>query len=147
MQAQAAMQRAAMIASLSFAHTRLGIVHAMALPLSALFGVPHGIANAILLPHGMRFNLPAAAAQYGNLAHAFLVQSSGGCEEVPPEAAVEAVEELARRIGAPTRMSQVGVDRAAIPRMAEDASRSAHLAVNPRQVEPGDLVAIYEAAL
>jgi alcohol dehydrogenase class IV len=142
----AGMQRAALVAGLAFSRTRLGVVHALALPLSALFGVPHGVANAILLPHGMAYNLSAAEEELGNLARALLVQSSGEGQDVPPEQAVRAVQELARRIGAPARMRDVGVDQAAIPRMAQDAARSPHLGVNPREVQRGDLVSIYKEA-
>lgn len=142
----AGMQRAALLAGLAFSRTRLGVVHALALPLSALFGVPHGVANAILLPHGMTFNLPAAGEECGNLARAMYVKLSREDADISPQQAIAAVEELAQRIGAPARMRDVGVDRAAIPRMAEDAARSPHLAVNPRKVEAGDLVGIYEEA-
>jgi alcohol dehydrogenase class IV len=142
----AGMQRAALVAGLAFSRSRLGVVHALALPLSALFGVPHGVANAILLPHGMAFNLPAAAEECGNLARAMYVKLSREDADISPQQAIAAVEDLAQRIGAPARMRDVGVDRAAIPRMAEDAARSPHLAVNPRQVQPGDLVGIYEKA-
>jgi alcohol dehydrogenase class IV len=140
------MQLAALVAGLAFARSRLGVVHALALPLSALFGVPHGMANAILLPYGMAYNLPAAREDMGNLGRALAVQSSGEDQEITPEQAVTAVRELAQRIGAPARMREVGVDRAAIPRMAQDAARSPHLGVNPREVQEGDLVAIYEEA-
>ena len=142
----AGMQIAALVAGLAFSRTRLGIVHALALPLSALFAVPHGVANAILLPHGMAFNLPAAPAALGNLGRLLFVPSSESEEKARPEAAVIAVQELARRIGAPARMRDVGVDRGALPRMAQDALLSAHLAVNPRPVELADLVAVYEEA-
>jgi alcohol dehydrogenase class IV len=142
----AAMQRAALVAGLAFSRARLGIVHALALPLSALFGVPHGVANAILLPHGMAYNLPAAGDLLGNLARALSVKSGEGERSIAPEEAVNAVVELARRIGAPYCMREVGVDRTAIPRMAEDASGSPHLAVNPRAADKADLIAIYEAA-
>ena len=141
-----ALQYAALVAGLAFSRTRLGIVHALALPLSALFGVPHGVANAILLPHGMAFNLSAAPDDFRNLAGSLTVQSSDTTRKLGPDDAVSAVQELARRIGAPACMRDVGVDPAAIGRMAEDAARSAHLAVNPRPVAPGDLLAVYEAA-
>ncbi|MBC7289414.1 MAG: iron-containing alcohol dehydrogenase [Armatimonadetes bacterium] len=138
------LQWAAMIAGLAFAHSRLGIVHAMALPLSALFGVPHGVANAILLPYGMRFNAPAAVRYYSEVARAF------GIEAAPEEAAAkaaEAVRSLAVRLGAPLSMSEVGVPEAAIERMAADAICSAHIRVNPRPIELADLVAVYRQAL
>lgn len=142
----AEMQKAALIAGLAFSRARLGVVHALALPLSALFGVPHGVANAILLPHGLAHNLRAASHLMGNLSDALLVKSEGKEVHVSPEQVVEAVKELARRIGAPSRMRDVGVDREALHRMATQAAQSAHLAVNPRAVQPEDLIAIYEAA-
>jgi alcohol dehydrogenase class IV len=92
----------------------------------------------------MAYNLPAAREDMGNLGRALVVQP--GKEDVSPEEAVQAVRELAERIGAPARMREVGVDRAAMGRMAQDAARSPHLAVNPREVQPGDLERIYEEA-
>ena len=145
--AQGAMQRAAMIASLAFAKTRLGIVHAMALPLSALFGVPHGVANTVLLPHGMRFNIPAASAAYAEIAE-LMGQDIGGLDEQEAaERAVEAVEALATDVGAPRTMREVGVQEDAIERMAEDAMASAHIKVNPRDITIEDLIEVYHAAM
>lgn len=146
MQAQAGMQRAAMIASLSFAQTRLGIVHAMALPLSALFGVPHGVANAILLPHGMRFNAVADPEGFAQIA-AFLGVEGGIARDAAAAAAVSAVETLAVEVGAPRRMGEVGVEADAIEQMADDAMKSAHVQVNPREITREDVVAVYEAAM
>jgi len=138
-EALAGMQQAAMVAGLGFSTSRLGIVHAMALPLSALFHVPHGVANTILLPHGIAFNLEAAAEPFADIAAAL-----GAPRE--PEQALQAVRQLAADIGAPTRMREVGVEPAAIPRMAQDALPSAHVKVNPRLIELADLIAVYEAA-
>jgi alcohol dehydrogenase class IV len=147
MQAQAGLQRAAMIASLSFAKTRLGIVHAMALPLSALFGVPHGVANAILLPHGMRFNVEADLQGFADIAAYLGVPIEEGKVPESAVAAPEAVAALAAQVGAPSRMSEVGVEADAIERMADDAMQSAHVHVNPREVTREDVVAIYQAAM
>jgi alcohol dehydrogenase class IV len=147
MQAQAGLQRAAMIASLSFAHTRLGIVHAMALPLSALFGVPHGVANAVLLPHGMRFNCETEPEHFAAIAAALGVKTEGMSTEEAAAAAPEAVEALAREVGAPATMSEVGVEAGAIDRMADDAMKSAHVQVNPREIAREDVVTIYRAAM
>ena len=178
--ALAGLQWAAMIAGLAFAVARLGIVHAAALPISALFGVPHGVANAILLPHGMDFNLPAAPEEMGNLAAWLDVYKSGTGEAEPtpaiadnrhpspsgegqgkwvtaqslprracgaePGAAASKVRELARTIGAPARMSEVGVDREAIPAMVAEAMKSAHVAFNPRAITAEDMREFYEKA-
>ena len=147
LQAQEAMQRAAMIASLAFAKTRLGIVHAMALPLSALFGVPHGVANAILLPHGMRFNAPAASDELAEIAELMGEDVSGLAPEPAALRAAAAVEALARDVGAPARMSEVGVQESAIERMADDAMPSAHIKVNPREITRDDIVRVYHEAM
>jgi alcohol dehydrogenase class IV len=138
------LQRAAMIAGLGFAKSRLGIVHAAALPVSALFGVPHGMANAILLPYGMDFNLPAAPEAFGNLAATlgvYMQREGAKANEAP-----ELVRELAARIGAPQRMRDVGVDRAAIPEMVEAAMKSGNLPLNPRPVTEADMTALFEGA-
>jgi len=147
MQAQAGMQRAAMVASLSFAQTRLGIVHAMALPLSALFGVPHGVANAILLPHGMRFNCEADPEGFAGIAAYLGVNVEDMTTEEAAEAAPEVVSAMANDIGAPTTMSEMGVETDAIERMADDAMSSAHVHVNPREMSREDVIAVYEAAM
>lgn len=147
LEAQAGMQRAAMVASLAFQKTKLGIVHAMALPLSALFGVPHGVANAILLPHGMRFNLEADPEAFAQIAEMLGAQTAGLDVTEAAALAPQAVEALAAQCGAPARMSEVGVSPDAFERMADDAMTSAHLQVNPREVTREDVLAIYRAAL
>jgi alcohol dehydrogenase class IV len=144
--AQAGMQRAAMVAGLGFGVSRLGIVHAMALPLSAQFGVPHGVANTILLPHGMDFNRPEVVADFANIAVAMGVCDEGQAPGLASERALDAVRQLADEVGAPRRMSEVGVQREAIPRMAEDAMSSPHIARNPRPVTLESIVALYERA-
>jgi len=145
--AQAGLQRAAMIASLAFAQTKLGIVHAMALPLSALFGVPHGVANAILLPHGMRFNLGADPEAFAQIAELLGARVEGLSAADAAARAPEAVESLATQCGAPRRMSEVGVSADAFARMADDAMPSAHVQVNPRAITREDVLAVYEAAM
>ena len=147
MDAQEHLQRGAMIAGLAFSKSRLGIVHAMALPLSALFGVPHGVANAVLLPHGMAFNVLSDLEGFAAIAAAMGIDTASLDTEEAARSAVDAVEALATRVGAPRRMSEVGVDESAIPRMAEDAMPSAHIACNPRQITMDDLIRVYEMAL
>jgi alcohol dehydrogenase class IV len=146
LEAQSAMQAAATIAGLAFSKTRLGIVHAMALPLGALFHVPHGTSNAILLPYGMDFNRPAVEAQYAGIAAALGVDTSGLSGAEASAAAVERVRALGRECHLPQRMRDAGVKAEAIERMAADAIRSAHIAVNPRSIELSDLIDVYGRA-
>ncbi len=135
------LQWAAMVAGLAFTHTRLGIVHAMALPLSALFGVPHGMANAILLPYGMRYNAEHCPDLYAQVAAAL------GDAQADASSAADIVRQLAVQVGAPTSMAEVGVEENAIEQMAADAIKSAHIQVNPRPLEIDDLITVYRQAM
>lgn len=141
------MQIAANMAGMAFTNTRLGIVHAIALPPSALFHIPHGIANAILLPHGMEFNLIGNPAKFVDIAYAMGENMDGLTIMDAAMCAADAVRDLAADIGAPQTLSSVGATADAIPKMAEDGMKSGHLAVNPRQVSIEDVVKIFEAAL
>ncbi len=139
------MQWAALLAGVAFSQTRLGIVHAMALPVSALFGAPHGIANAILLPYGMRFNWRWAIGGYAEIAE--LLGAGGGSAEEKAEAAAGAVRKLCAAVGAPLSLKEVGVEEASIPRMAADAIKSPHIEVNPRPLTEENLAEVYRQAL
>jgi alcohol dehydrogenase class IV len=140
------MQLAANMAGMAFTNTRLGIVHAIALPPSALFHVPHGMANAILLPHGMQFNLIGNPKKFVDIAYAMGEYVEGLTPMEAAELSVDAVMKLANDIGAPQTLESVGATRDAIPKMAEDGMKSGHLAVNPRQVTYEDVVKVFEAS-
>ena len=145
-EAMSNMQLAANMAGMAFTNTRLGVVHAIALPPSALFHIPHGIANAILLPHGMEFNLIGNPGKFADIACAMGEFVDGLTIMEAAMVAVDAVRELAADIGAPQTLESVGAEKDAIPKMAEDGMKSGHLAVNPRQVSIEDVVKIFEAA-
>ncbi len=145
-EAMANMQLAANMAGMAFTNTRLGIVHAIALPPSALFHVPHGIANAILLPYGMEFNLIGNPKKFVDIAYAMGEDVDGLKLMEAAMCAVDAVRDLSIDIGVPQTLESVGVERDAIPRMAADGMKSGHLAVNPRQVTIEDVLKIFEAA-
>jgi lactaldehyde reductase len=116
----------------------LGSVHAMSHPAGARFGVPHGVANAIHLPHVIRFNAedPATAERYGDLAALLGVDDLAGY-----------VEELTAGLGLPTRLSQVGVSEQGLPALVEGALGDGTSLLNPREVSAEDYAALYEAAL
>jgi alcohol dehydrogenase class IV len=146
-EAMSNMQLAANMAGMAFTNTRLGIVHAIALPPSALFHVPHGIANAILLPYGMEFNLIGNPQKFTDIAYAMGENVEGLTLMEAAMLAADAVRDLASDIGAPRNLASVGVGEDAIPKMAEDGMKSGHLAVNPRQVNIEDVVKIFSDAL
>jgi alcohol dehydrogenase class IV len=135
------------VAGLAFATSRLGVAHAMALPLGAFFHVPHGIACTILLPHGIAFNIEAALSKYGDIARAMGESTRGLASREAAGLAKESVQRLAHDIGAPSRLSEAGVKEEAIPQMARDAMKSSHIPVNPREITVDALESLYREAM
>ena len=138
---------AANLAGIAFGNSRLGIVHAMALPLGAFFHIPHGIANTILLPHGLEFNLIAAPQKYVEIATAMGEPLVGLSRMEAANKSIEAVRKLAGNIGAPDSLKSVGVSEDKIPQMAEDAMKSSHIPANPRKITKEDVRQLYREAL
>ena len=138
--AREAMMRAVVTASLAFSNTRLGNVHAMALPLGGWCHVAHGTAVAVLLPHVMDFNRSAAPDRYAAVAEALGAKKDA-------KAAVDHVFKLNETIGIPLHLGPLGVDQGAIPNMAKDAMLSGNILVNPRTTTQPDIEALYKAAL
>jgi len=143
-EARAAMLLGSMLAGQAFANSPVAAVHALAYPLGGHFGVPHGLSNALVLPHVMRFNAPACGAAYAALAPYACPGLPAGADA---ERVVEAIEALSRDLGLEPRLRDVGVPREALPGLAEDVMKQTRLLVNnPREVTPADARAIYEAA-
>lgn len=121
-------------------------VHALAYPLGGRFRVAHGVSNAVLLPHVLRFNLPAAPERYADIALA-LGAAPGRTPLATAERGVERLVALARECGIPQRLASLGVPREALPEMARAALTVTRLLKNnPRPVSEADAMAIYEAA-
>jgi alcohol dehydrogenase class IV len=124
----------------------LGSVHAMSHPAGAIFGVPHGVANAIHLPHVIRFNAeggPDIAARYGDLADVLGVAAR---TEVG-DALAEHVTELVARLGLPTRLSEVGVPESGVARLVEGAIGDGTTLLNPREAGEEEYAELYRQAL
>lgn len=144
--ARTSMLLASTMAAMAFTRTRLGNVHAMSHPLGAHFDVPHGVANAILLPYVMAWNMIACYETYPQVAAALGEQVDGLSAREASEAAVDAVRRLSKDVGIPERLRDVGVTREGIPKMAEDAMKSGNVLVNPRATTYNDIVALFETA-
>jgi alcohol dehydrogenase len=134
LEARGRMQAAATLAGWAFTNAMVGIVHALAHSLGALFGVPHGIANAILLPHGMRFNLGACPERYALAAEALGARRSDMDDEQAALAAVETLAGLSAAIGLPLRLREVGVPQEGLKECAELALSDGSIVYNPRPV-------------
>lgn len=134
------------MAAMAFTRTRLGNVHAMSHPLGAFFDVPHGVANAILLPYVMAWNLRSCLGTYPPIAVAMGEEVDGMPPERASERAVEAVQRLSRDVGIPEHLREVGVTQDAIPALATDAMKSGNVLVNPRPTTYDDIVELFEKA-
>jgi len=121
-------------------------VHALAYPLGGEFHVAHGISNALLLPHVIRFNLPEAPARYAEVAVALGIKRNQS-DTTTAGHGVDRLFELVKECGVPSRLSEVGVPHGAIPQMAKSAMKVTRLLKNNlRAVTEADAVGIYEAA-
>lgn len=143
-EARAAMLLGSMLAGQAFANSPVAAVHALAYPVGGHFGVPHGLSNALVLPHVLRFNASACETAYAELApHAF--PTLEGCASA--DAFVEALATLCMKVGLQPRLRDVGIPQDALPLLAEDAMKQTRLLVNnPRPLSLDDARAIYEAA-
>ncbi len=135
------------IAGMAFSNVGLGLVHGMAHPMGSLFDVPHGVANALLLPTIMEFNRPAAMHKYPQIAQAMGVDISGMTDEQAAIAAVEAVRDLAIRVGIPQHLTELGITETDIPALADQALADVCTPGNPRDVTLDDIVALYRSVL
>ncbi|HRJ69911.1 MAG TPA: iron-containing alcohol dehydrogenase [Beijerinckiaceae bacterium] len=145
--AREAMLIGSMLAGQAFANSPVAAVHALAYPIGGHFHVPHGLSNALVLPHVLRFNLPAARAAYSEIAAdafpelAALPMASRG------ERFVEALADLSRELQVPQRLRDVRIPESALPLLARDAMKQTRLLVNnPRAMNEAEALAIYAAA-
>jgi len=145
LEARGAMQLGANFAGTAIENSMLGACHACANPLTAHYGVTHGIAIGVLLPHVIRFNAPVVGPLYGDLAHAAGIVN--GDLSVAAEALAERITQLMARADLPTRLSDCGVAGSILSVLAEEAAQQWTARFNPRPVTEAELRQIYAAAL
>ncbi|MGG7605314.1 iron-containing alcohol dehydrogenase [Massilia sp. BKSP1R2A-1] len=147
LEARQAMLLGACLAGQAFSNAPVAAVHALAYPIGGIFHVPHGLSNSLVLPHVLRFNMPAAARLYAELA-AIVVPHASGSEEARTEALIVAMQQIAKIAGIETMLSQVGIRESDLDRLAADAMLQTRLlGNNPRELTQADARAIYAAAL
>jgi alcohol dehydrogenase class IV len=146
--ARGAMLLGSMLAGMSFANAPVGAVHALAYPLGGHFHVPHGLSNAMLLPHVLEYNTPDAAADYAELAPIAFAELAGLDDTARIEGMIEAFKQLGPELGMKSKLSEVGVNHNHLPMLAEDAMKQTRLLVNnPREMTLDAARNIYEKAL
>jgi alcohol dehydrogenase class IV len=145
--ARAGMARAATLGGMCLGSVNTAAVHAMAYPLGGTFNVPHGLANTVLLPAVMEFNMPSSIDKFAMIAEALGEETRGLSRRDAALLAIKAVKDLSVDIGIPQGMRQLGIPQDAIPRMAEGAIEVTRLMKNnPRTITVKDVRQIYENA-
>ena len=145
-EARAGMQLGACFAGLAIENSMLGATHALANPLTTRYGIVHGQAIGLMLPHVIRFNGAEYAPWYRDL-----LEGTGGANGFPdPDSGFEGladfVTKLAGEAGLANRLSQCGVERVKLSEMAAEAAKQWTGTFNPRRVGEAELLALYEAA-
>lgn len=135
------------IAAQAFSNVGLGLVHGMAHPMGSLFDVPHGVANALLLPTIMEFNMPCCIEKFGVIARTMGVDTTGMTPEQAACAACTAVRELAVRVGIPQHLSDLGIGEKDIPALSAQAIADVCTPGNPRDVTEDDIKELYRKVL
>ena len=146
LEARAALALGSLYGGLCLGPVNTAAVHALAYPLGGKFHIAHGVSNALLLPHVLRFNFSAAPVRYAEIAAALGVEQN--CSDLgTAERGVEFLSQLSRDCGVPQKLSELNIPRAAIAEMAKSAMKVTRLLKNnPRELTEADAVRIYEAA-
>jgi alcohol dehydrogenase len=147
LQARSDMLLASTMAACAFAPTRLGLAHAMAMPLGAKAKIPHGDVISILLPEVMRFNVNANLEKFARIAAIFGVDTRSLSLREAAHAGVDAVTKLIRDIGAPVSLAAYGVQESDLEELAAESMESGNIVVNPRPATAADLVDIMRKCL
>jgi alcohol dehydrogenase len=150
MEARGGMLIAANLAGSSFSHSMVGCVHSMAHAIGGIARVPHGVANAILLPHGMEYNFEVCKQKYASLLPLMGEKVSGVSVEEAAREAIEAVRGLGRRLSAldaiPIRLRDAGVSKNILAQVAEAAVEDGTIVYNPREVVAEEILKHLENA-
>ena len=134
------------VAGMAFSNVGLGIVHSMAHPLGARFDIPHGVANALLLPYVMEYNKCAAMEKYEGIARAMGVNTKGMSKEEAADAAIDAVIKLSKSINIPQKLREINIKEESLVQLANDAFIDPCTGGNPRSTSVEEILEIYKKA-
>ena len=143
--AACAMMLGSTFAGMSFAWARLGNVHAMSHPVSGFFHVAHGVANAILLPTVLEYNMLADNGRYEKI-YNYISKDKNPVKDFTPMMLVNEIKELNKELGIPENLRAVGVTEDKFEAMSIDAMKSGNVAANPRFTTQKDMFELYRKA-
>ncbi len=135
------------IAGQAFSNCGLGYVHSMAHQLGGIYDLPHGVCNAILLPHVEEFNASVCGDKFRDIAEALGVDTTGMSTEEANIAAIDAIKKLSSDVGIPSGLAELGVKEDDFELMAKNALADVCTGGNPKEVNLEDTINIYKAAL
>ncbi|HEX3015239.1 MAG TPA: iron-containing alcohol dehydrogenase [Desulfobacteria bacterium] len=141
------MAYAEFLAGMAFNNASLGYVHAMAHQLGGFYNLPHGVCNAVLLPHVERFNLIAKPEKFRDIAIALGENIDGLSIRDAADKMLTAIQKLSGDIGIPAGLTELGVKEQDLNTMAENAMKDACALTNPRKATLDDIIQIYKNAL
>jgi alcohol dehydrogenase class IV len=147
LEARSQMLLGSMLAGMAFANAPVAAVHALAYPIGAIFHVPHGLSNALILTQVLRFNLPEAENLYAELALIIDPRTADLAVGQRARLFVDAMADICRDCKVPPSLADVGIKAGDLAKLAEDAMKQTRLLVNnPREVHYDDALAIYTEA-
>ncbi|GMQ49254.1 iron-containing alcohol dehydrogenase [Vibrio sp. 10N] len=146
-EAREQMAYAQFMAGMAFNNALLGYVHAMAHQIGATYHLPHGVCNAVLLPHVQRFNVSANPEKFVDIANAMGKDTTGLNTEQAALLAIEAMQELSSKVGIPATLKELGVKSEDIAKLAESTLQDVCCMTNPRQATQAEIEAIFSAAM
>lgn len=140
------MAYAQFLAGMAFNNASLGFVHAMAHQLGGFYDLPHGVCNAVLLPHVQAFNAQVCAERLRDVAHAMGAEIRGFSAEQGAQAAISAIRSLARDVEIPGGLRELGAKLSDIPLLAANALKDACGLTNPRAADQRQIEEIFRNA-
>lgn len=146
-EAREQMAYAQFMAGMAFNNASLGYVHAMAHQLGGFYDLPHGVCNAVLLPHVQRYNAQVCPERLKDVAKAMGVNVEGMTAEQGAEAALEAIQALSQDVGIPAGLQELGAKEEDIAVLADNALKDACGFTNPKQASHEEISAIFAAAM
>ncbi len=147
MEARDKMAYAEFLAGMAFNNASLGHVHAMAHQLGGFYDLPHGVCNAILLPHVERFNSIACPERFVDIAIAMGENIEGLSTMEAVDKAIEAIVRLSKDVGIPSGLKELGVKEEDFPTLADNALKDACGFTNPRKATKEEIIQIYKNAM
>lgn len=134
------------IAGMGFSNVGLGIVHSMAHSLGAYYDTPHGLANALLLPHVLKFNGKVCPDLFRNMGRAMGFDMDNLSDDDAVLKIVDAVRDLSIKVGIPQTLEEIGIKEEDLPMLAHQAINDVCTSGNPRNVTEKDILALYQEA-